>query len=236
MYSYLSVFVAKILLKNGSFEKEDFDIYAFGLEKIISNIFGIIFLGIVAFFLSAPVEALIFYFAFKHMRIYAGGYHASTYTKCNITYLLTFVFAVLFSKYLQILEISIIFYIFSLISVLLLSPIENPNNPIIEGRYYRYYFYSVLTVILLGIIQSILINFEINLHYILSVTMFLSAMFMWVEIIKRRENPMMQMKKRLCDLIAKKAAKSAIISRREVSYNRMHQPKAPKNLDSFSKK
>lgn len=237
MYSKISMFITNILLNNKSIDEEYFEVYSFGLEKMVSNFFGIFFLLLATIILSAPLEALVFYFAFKYMRIYSGGYHAKTYTKCNIIYILTFSFAVILSRNIDTFEILIIFGVITLLTIIILSPIESPNNPILVNQYYRYYFYSLTIVILLNILQIIFIILKIELYNILSVTMFLAVVFMWVEIFNRRRNkPMSGVKKKICDLIAKKASKNAINTTREVSYYRMHQPKIPEKLKQFIQK
>lgn len=236
MYSHLSNIIANILLKNNSIEKDYVEVYAFGIEKMVSNFFGMLFLLIATWILKAPTEMVIFYFGFKHLRIYSGGYHARTYTTCNIIYILVFAFAVLFSRIMESQSLAIWLLIFSIVSTILLSPIENPNNPIQEGKYYVYYIYSILTVSILAITLIMLIFFTIDLYKILSITMFLATIFMWIEIIQRRINFMKTFKKKVCDLVAKKASKNAINTTREVSYNRMHQPKTPTNLSKFINK
>lgn len=238
MYNFLSDFFTKLLIKNNSIKNEDFEIYQFGFEKLISQICTCFFLIVSAIVFNAVLEAIVFYYVFKYMRKYAGGYHANTYIKCNSLYIITFVFILIISKNLNLNSsgFSVVLSIVSFVNILILSPIENRNNPIKNGFYYKYYKYSVLIALSLAILVLILSIFNFVIHIVISCTMITTTIYMYVEIIRRKESVMFNLKKKLCDYLAKKTAKIAINSTNEVSLHGMYQPKTPEKLIEFSEK
>lgn len=83
--------VDKVLEKLKNNDKESIvskneEIYRYGIELVVSSMMGA---GIVFFegmIMKIPLEATVFCISFAVLRIYAGGYHANSYTKCNILF------------------------------------------------------------------------------------------------------------------------------------------------------
>lgn len=82
--------LAKKLAECSDADKEE--IYIYGLELIISTFLGLISILILSCLLSSFTSGLVFIFVFVPLRLFIGGYHAATYSKCfvisNISYLI----------------------------------------------------------------------------------------------------------------------------------------------------
>lgn len=89
----MSVKLAKKLVEHSEDKKED--IYIYGLELIISTIIGLSSILLMSYMLSELKSGLIFIIMFVPLRLFTGGYHATTYGKCfvisNCSYLIILV-------------------------------------------------------------------------------------------------------------------------------------------------
>ncbi|MDE5780575.1 MAG: accessory gene regulator B family protein [Lachnospiraceae bacterium] len=140
MFKNISEKITNQLLRTDVIEYDDFEIYQFGLEQLLStglNILTTIILGIVV---GEFWKGILFVFAFMMLRTYAGGYHSSTTLRC---YLLTVsIIAAVLSviKYVRIDSfICIGLLIISSVIILVLTPVESKNKPLdsIECVVYR---------------------------------------------------------------------------------------------------
>ena len=72
------------MIKEGIISAEDREIYLFGIKELFSQIFTYsIMLGIGAAF-GMLMETIVFLVVYMSLRVYAGGYHASTQLRCYI--------------------------------------------------------------------------------------------------------------------------------------------------------
>lgn len=153
--------------ENQIIEKEDEDIYRYGLQILIGSIVkGIIILSI-AFITGFLLEAIVFISVFGVLRIQAGGIHADSYKTCLITTLL-FVFAsIIIGKAINskdsIFIFSSLLYISGLI-VYMYAPVETPNKPLSDKEVIIYRRRSRITYIIL-MIGIIIIYFTHREYY-----------------------------------------------------------------------
>lgn len=138
MYVYLSNRLTDFLIEKNVISIEQKEIYTYGLECLIARIGTILYLFILSICLHAFCQAVIFYFVFLVMRKFSGGYHATTYVRCNVLYLLTFTVAVLADRFIlsnyDSPNFTVFILLFIFLTVIIFSPIENPNNPIENGQ------------------------------------------------------------------------------------------------------
>lgn len=86
MITSLAQRIANFLFKNNAIDEKKIDIYIYGFEIIISSCINIIIATILGILFSQLIECLIFLLSFIFLRKYCGGYHANTYSKCNIIF------------------------------------------------------------------------------------------------------------------------------------------------------
>lgn len=132
----LSLIVNRITLffsVNKIIKEEDREIYAYGLELLLSTVFSLIAVVVISIIFGRFFETLVFLAIFILMRIFAGGYHASSHLRCF--FILMFAYAVFlilltyFDKSLYV-WISNGFGLFSLGIIFWLSPVEDKNKPL----------------------------------------------------------------------------------------------------------
>lgn len=134
MLNKISVKFAELLLKNYNNEKYDKDIYVYGIEINISTFLILISIIIISMFLGKLNCAIIFIIIFSPLRLYAGGYHSETYSKCFVisnliflsTYFLNRIIYTLLSKNVLYMILSI-----SCLYIIIKTPIANKNQSIL---------------------------------------------------------------------------------------------------------
>ena len=72
------------LLVNGTITEDEQELYIYGFFMLLSQLMYLILACIFGLILGCVLESLIFYITFQFIRRYAGGYHASTETICEI--------------------------------------------------------------------------------------------------------------------------------------------------------
>lgn len=130
--------LAKKLVEYSDADKEE--IYIYGLELIISTFFGLISILLISCLLSHFTSGLVFISVFVPLRLFTGGYHAATYSKCfvisNISYLL-----ILFVRDITLEIFPMWIWSFLLIGmccyIMKNAPITNSAQPINESKQKR---------------------------------------------------------------------------------------------------
>ncbi|MDR1753344.1 MAG: accessory gene regulator B family protein [Eubacterium sp.] len=137
MMNLLSLKITEIFLSEKIISDEDIDIYVYGFEMVISNIITVIITILTGVLFGNLFDAFIFYTVFSSTRRFSGGYHASTYIGCKITYIICIVSVMLLantflflSQFLQFHFLILLICLFNIITVSILSPIEHKNKPL----------------------------------------------------------------------------------------------------------
>ena len=81
MLHKLSEAIAFFLLSKRCFEKEELDVYVYGVELVLSSALGILLILTLSLVFSMLWEGLLFFVAFTALRSYTGGYHCYTYLR-----------------------------------------------------------------------------------------------------------------------------------------------------------
>ncbi|MDD6827896.1 MAG: accessory gene regulator B family protein [Oscillospiraceae bacterium] len=169
------------------------DIYKYGVEITISSIIGFALVLIIGLIFKSLMQALIFYIVFIILRSFTGGYHASSYLKCNLVFSITASLVIFFSKAATEVQFStgVINSLFlpALSVFLWLAPIENPNKPIEKKR--RIYFKtgSVLAAVILYIFSLVLYIYNHTFESaIIVTTMFITALMCMITKFQKGEN------------------------------------------------
>lgn len=140
MFRGVSAKLTDKLISLKTIDSDDREIYEFGIQHIFITILNLITVLIIGFILRSTKEALVFIVAFIPLRIFAGGFHFSTPTRCYI-FSSCFVAAVLLAmRYYSIpLLIYCLLYGMSGIVILVFSPVEDKNKPLdsLEKKVYR---------------------------------------------------------------------------------------------------
>lgn len=118
---------------------ENIELYRYGLELFISSFFCSLVLLAFGLVTASIIESIIFIVAFSALRIYTGGYHANSYSLCTLItvaiYALILFFYRRFTFVVQSNTVSILVFAFSLIMILLFSPVRNQQKRIDKNKY-----------------------------------------------------------------------------------------------------
>jgi len=186
----VAVKIADFLYKNNTIRDEDKDIYVYGFEIFISNIINFTIVVVLGYLLHQFYQALLFFIAFVITRSYSGGYHASTYFKCNIVFASVFLLTMLVSSIL-LPTISLVYLmVFMAIyigCILEYAPIENSHKKLLKPDKIKYRKISIVISICWTI--SVIVLYFIAKEYAttLTLTLVMVAMLMLIEVNKRKE-------------------------------------------------
>ena len=156
----------KKMIQYNIIDKEDAEIYRFGLEGLTLKLFHYSTYLLIAFFLGEVSQFIMFFMAFLLLRKNAGGYHAKTKVGCYLLSCMTIMGAILIGKYVQeinltelLMGIGIISLVIADIVIGCLAPLGNRNR-ILNDREIKYY--KKKTRIVLGIENIIVFLLVMN--------------------------------------------------------------------------
>jgi len=129
----------RLLFKN-VIDKDDWEIYQYGMYQLILNSVDIVTILLLGIIFKELWQCIVYVGVFVSMRVYAGGYHASTPLRCYLITTLTTAVALLVMKYIEVgyFVWTAMLFVSSLV-ILVLAPIESENKPldIMEKKIYR---------------------------------------------------------------------------------------------------
>lgn len=167
MISDLSVKVTGVLLNNRIIEKQDEEVYQYGLELLISTIINFTLVFFIGIIYGRFLQTVLFLLEYCFIRRYAGGYHANTHGKCIGTFSILYFLMLFLTKMFHIDRINVFLFLASMISniiVFILSPVEDKNKPLEEQEIKRNSSISKKLIIISCIFNTILYLYIGN-HY-----------------------------------------------------------------------
>lgn len=181
MITYLSNRISIFLLSKKIITLEEIKIYQYGFEMILSTILGFMITLAIGFLLNIKVLSLLYYTIFVLIRQLTGGYHASTYFRCNLTFaIISFVTLGMTQLIVNTNQYNfVVFMLLILISVIIIwaySPIENEFKPLDEKQKRKNHTLSCILSVLLSIISCALYKYEVKISILIILTLFTISM------------------------------------------------------------
>ncbi|MEG0176251.1 accessory gene regulator B family protein [Anaerorhabdus sp.] len=173
IYHNLSKKIFEYLNKLDNIE-EDKNLYLHAIELTIHESVTNLIVLILASFFGFPFESIIYMILFAFIRKYTGGYHAETYAKCMLLYILFFLIFILIYVAIDNIYIGILLvFIVSVLYIVKETPIQHVNNQlsIIERHKYR-----KISLVILGFYTSLGLILLI-LHSKISVIIYVVIIF-----------------------------------------------------------
>lgn len=90
MLNKISKNLAQSLLKRADKPQYSQDVYTYGFELIISTAVGLLAILLLSMLFSNLLVGIVFIISFVPLRLFTGGYHASTYGRCFTVSILTY--------------------------------------------------------------------------------------------------------------------------------------------------
>lgn len=165
MINNLAKRFADRLLENGSIPEDEQELYIYGLFMLLSSLMYLILACFLGCILGCVLESIIFYIAFQFIRRYAGGYHASTETRCEILSTLSILACIAVIRLSKTNDFQIVLFVVSAVSavcIFTLCPLDTPEKPLAkkEFKYFRKISWLILSVISLVIIISYFVQLK----------------------------------------------------------------------------
>lgn len=141
---FIEFFVSNDLIKN-----EDKEIYEYAVNIILSSLIHIATVMIIGLCFNLFIESLVFYFSFIAIRKFAGGYHAKTPVRCYAFSVISSIIVLCLIKLSNSVcfiftYVLIMLELFSVVLILLISPLDTENNPLNSREKKLYKMLAVL--------------------------------------------------------------------------------------------
>ena len=179
-------FILTLINKN-IIKEEDKEIYSYGFNQILFIMLNFITILIIGISFNMLFETIIFMITYIPIRIYAGGYHARTQTKCYIfsVFMLILALYIIKLKLMSNILIIILLSIISSIIIISLAPVEDINKPLDEKEteIYKKRTIKNLIIILVFLIISLILNKRIITSCICVSLLFNSVMLLFGNIL-----------------------------------------------------
>lgn len=189
MITGISKAITKLLLSNGYLAEMDIDETIYGLFSNLSKIlfaficlsFGIVF--------NCIVESIFFYISFLFVKKYAGGFHASTESRCIIISTASILLSVWFISFgkTSSLRRNVIF-VLAIISgaiISFLAPISTAEKPISLNEAKRFRLFSFLRVVGLLLLCGLLYYYsKLSVCIAICISIVLEGVFLIIGYIK----------------------------------------------------
>lgn len=123
-------------------------VLCFGFELIITTLVGIGAIFLIAILAGKPWTCIPFLLGFAPLRRYAGGYHATTHSRCHIISTIIFSICLFTSSRLDLSHIGIfIISVFNWIVVLIFAPVSARNKPLSNELMFKNRAISIMIVL-----------------------------------------------------------------------------------------
>ncbi len=165
MINKLSLLLAKKLCRDGKIDKDEIDLYSYGLFVLISQILLLSVTIIFGLTLSCAFESIVFYASFQSIRKFAGGYHASTETRCEIMSTLSILVCVILirlSNTYSYQSALLFLTLFAAVCIFLVCPLDTPEKPLSEEEFTQFRKISRIILFVITIITFFSAVFKIT--------------------------------------------------------------------------
>ena len=190
MIKFIANKLLNFIYKNISLSEDMKEIYQYGIEIMISSIWNFVLILTASLLLGDFISGIVFQLFFIPLRMYCGGYHAASYLRCSIIFVITYVLIFLlgtalsavFKDYIYIAEV-ILLLVF--IPILIFSPVKNKNKKLSDSTAKKCRVISILLYIILALISIICCYTEMYGSIMVITLMSVSVMIL-IEIFMQR--------------------------------------------------
>lgn len=145
------------LIENDVIQSKEREIYVFGIKMLVTQTAHALLVILLGYCFGLFYESFVFLITYMPLRIYAGGYHASSNTRCFMSSALMMVVVLLIIKGVPIdlmLSLSWVLGLVSLVTILYFAPVEN-SKKLLDAKekiVYKKKTYGMLMIIISGMI------------------------------------------------------------------------------------
>lgn len=146
----------------GIISKSNRTLYEYGLRQMFATILNILTMLLIGFIMGLAVPAMIYIIAYIPLRVYAGGYHASTPQRCWAFSAIMLWIALCIVKYTPQMYFWVIttLSLIACIVVFLLSPVEDRNKRLDEKEHHVYHIRAIVVMTIEAVAAILLFVFH----------------------------------------------------------------------------
>ncbi|MDF2487150.1 MAG: hypothetical protein K0R46_3318 [Herbinix sp.] len=142
LYQKITDKIINNLIVNAKLDLDYRDIYAYSLEKYISNLVTVIIFSIVAIVFHVMGETIVFVFFYGPLRKYAGGIHVNSRSLCMLLSLFIMLSVIWLSDLLALSPkwglASCFLLGLAILLIFILAPVDSPNRRLSPQTKQRY--------------------------------------------------------------------------------------------------
>lgn len=166
MINKLALKTALKFIRNSDIRYNKVEIYQYGFFVLFSNLIFLFLTIILGAIFDVFLSSIIFYLAFFSIRQFAGGYHASTETRCEVLSTLSILACIVVIKLAKIYDFQTVLLLITILSAVCIfafCPLDTPEKPLSEKefKYFRKVSWLILLVIITAIVVSYVFKFQI---------------------------------------------------------------------------
>lgn len=188
---WISDKLVHFILKNKiiSDDADHIAFYKYGIEITISSLISFFFVMALGIITNHFFDSVVFLIVLLFVRSFTGGYHASTYARCNISMCISFISLIVFKVYvansISIISYALIIFIIVLI-ISIFCPIENKFKPISQEKRPRLRIASIVISFIMCAVSMCLIVLQIKLGETIMFTMVIVSLLVIIGFFKER--------------------------------------------------
>lgn len=181
MIRLLSSKLADFLCDNNIIPEDEKDIYVYGNELLISSFVGIFLICVAGVILGEFLNTLAFLLVFIINRQFSGGYHANTFFKCSMVFMLVYLVVLFISKMLLSSYSLFVWLIiaFAHLSIIIdLAPMSNKYKPISDSQRREAKKKIIIISIVFELVAAFVFFFDMQLSLVITLTLLSISMLM----------------------------------------------------------
>jgi len=140
MFEKTANLIAKNIMEHSSANAEDFEVHVFGAQQGLVILLNIITFVVIGLLVGVFWQIVIFACAYISLRVYTGGYHASTPVRCYIMSTVMILFFALLMRFVVVEPYAVVSLLALCgLAICFAAPIDNENKRIDsdEKRVYK---------------------------------------------------------------------------------------------------
>lgn len=190
MITRLSRFILKQTSSIVKVDSDMYDVYLYGIEISISSVLNIVLIILMGIVVHDIIAAVCFLAYVIPLRQFCGGYHASTYFRCNAIFVLTFLADYLVTKVITYFgmgtELMEAILLLSLIPVIMYAPVRNPHKEMDKAKREHCRKLGIVLSVTLSVLSVVLVFVERFYGSLLIMTQTTVSVMIVLEIILQR--------------------------------------------------
>lgn len=190
MINKISACILRFVSRNTEIPPEMTDVYRYGIEITISSILNIVLILACSLIVQNIWAGIVYLFVFIFLRTFSGGYHATTYFRCNLTFVITFAVTYFLFRVLVFynspIPICEVISLLHLIPIILFSPVPNKHKPLLDKQKRISHILSLIIASALSLIGIILVVLEIEIGAMIILTVTMVSVLIIIETVLQR--------------------------------------------------